>query len=153
MRSDRLLGSTPLIFRLLTLFSYNRHAVVDRSSRTVSVRTQYLWLLHRSRSVGFDEISRIAYRAQLMPNIGWLTWLPLVGVGDPRHAAFFISVVLKKDRSELLLFSGWEQQPAEPAMLEKLLGAAAEKAIVGDEEGARIVTSLKQFLGAPISPG
>ena len=119
----------------------------------MSIRTQYLWFLHRSRSVSFDEISRIAYRAQLMPNIGWLTWLPLVGMGDPRHAAFFISVVLKKDRSELRLFSGWETQPVAPSLLERLLGAQADEVKVGDEEGARIVSLLREFLGVRISPG
>jgi hypothetical protein len=141
-----------LVFRLLTLFSYNRHFVVDRNSRRVNIRTQYLWVLHRSRSIGFDDISRIAYRAQLMPNIGWFTWLPLVGMGDPRHAAFFISVVLK-DRTELRLFSGWETQPGELDVLDRLLGEQTDEVKVGDEEGARIVSMLKEFLGVRISPG
>lgn len=110
----------------------------------MTVQSRHLWLWRRSRTVSFDQIKRIVYRATLMPGF---TQQFLEG----EWAVFFIGLALQGTHEELPLFSVWESQPQAPDALDALRGAR-QRVRVGDEEGARIVTLLREYLGVPIAP-
>lgn len=141
---DRIRGCVPLWLRTVTLFSFDRCVEVNRGLRRVTVQTQHLWLWRRSRTVSFDQVTRIVYRATLMPGFTQQFF-------DGEWAVFFIGLALQGTHDELQLFSVWESQPQAPDALDALRGV--RKGIrVGDEEGARIVTLLREYLGVPIAP-
>ena len=143
----RIHGCAPWLIRTLLLYSFNRCVTVDRGHR-VTIETRHLWFWRRSRIVSCDRIVKVLFRAQRMPGIG-------VSLSDddsdgPETAVFFIDLALKAPREEVRLFTVWQRQPREPDFLDRLAGVNSAEPRLGDEEGVRLVTLLRQYLGVPI---
>jgi len=144
---DRVSGCTPWLAQLLWLFSYARCVSVDRRSRQVRIVTRRLWVWSSERTVSFDHVGRILFRAQAVPSLSLFRLL--LSASSAESAFFLISLGLKNE-NELPLFMVWEEQPRESGWLDRLAGAGDE-ARIGDEAASSIVTLLREYIGAPIA--
>jgi hypothetical protein len=146
-------GCTPWLPRLLWLFSYCRCVKVDRQRERVVVTTRQLWWWERVRTIAFDQVSHIVYRAQALPSLS--LWRYFTDSDASTSAFFLISLALKSDSSELPLFMVWEEQPSAPGWLDRLAdglaGTRENPYRVGDESSRAIVETLREFLSVPIS--
>ena len=156
--SDHIHGCTPWAAQLLVLFSYSRCVTIDRRRQQVVVTTRWFWLWRSERTIPFDRVSRIIYRAQALPSLSPLRYLSLLRDSDTSDSAFFlIAIAIKaaaEDRrstDELTLFSVWEQQPREDNWVDKLAGIQQNSRSIGDECSGAIVDLLKEYLGVPIA--
>lgn len=146
---DRLSGCTPWLAQLLWLFSYARCVSVDRHRRQVRIVTRRLWIWSSERVVSFDEIGRIVFRAQAVPSLS--LWRFLLSNSSSAESAFFLISLALKSENELPLFMVWEEQPRGSGWLERLAGAPADEARIGDEAASAIVALLREYIGAPIA--
>jgi hypothetical protein len=157
VKGDQIHGCTAWAAQLLVLFSYCRWVTIDRSRQQVRVTTRWLWLWKVERTIPFDRVSRIIYRAQGLPSLSPTRYLSL-HTSDVCDSAFFlISIAIKaavddrRAREELTLFSVWEQQPRGADWIDKLAGVRDNERRVGDETSAAIVNILHDYLGVPIA--
>jgi hypothetical protein len=141
------------------LFLYYRSVTVNRRTQHVLVTTRWLWLWLVKRSIPFDRVSRIIYRAQALPSLSPWRYLSLLQNSDVCDSAFFlISIAIKSaatDRranDELTLFTVWEQQPSASDWVDKLAGIGQNPYRTGDECSTAIVDILHEYLGVPIGP-
>jgi hypothetical protein len=156
VETDRLHGCTPLLARLMWLFSYGRCVTVNRRLQQVIVSTQWLWFWRGVRVIPFAKVSRIIYRAQALPSLSLWRYLSLDESGTSDSAFFLISLAIKGDApenawTEVALFTVWEQQPREPGLLDRLAGIRQNPYRTGDESSRAIVEILHDYLGVPIS--
>lgn len=155
--ADRVQGSTAWAARLLVLFAYCRHVTIDRGRQMVKVTTQWLWLWKVERTIPFDRVSRIIYRAQGVPSLSLRRYVFGRDTDVCDSAFFLISIAIKATanerhaREELALFSVWEQQPREPDWIDRLAGVRTNLNRVGDETSGVIVEVLREYLGVPIA--
>jgi hypothetical protein len=156
VKGDRVSGCTPWLAQALVLFFYNRAVIVDRHRRHVLVATRWFWLWQVTRTIPFDRIARIVYRAQGMPSFSPYRYLSIRNTDLCDSAFFFISIAVKdsaQDRrahDELGLFTVWEQQPRDRDWIDQLAGINTNTRI-GDETSGAIVDILHEYLGVPIS--
>ncbi len=155
--SDQLQGSTAWLAQLLVLFAYSRSVLIDRRRQVVRVTTRWFWFWNTTRSIPFELVSRIIYRAQGLPSLSPMRYLSQRS-WDPYDSAFFlISIGIKNSaddkfaRDELTLFSVWEQQPTEPDWLDRLAGVRSNPYSIGDESAGAIVDILREYLRVPIA--
>ena len=146
---DQLRGCTPWMARLLWLFSYGRCINVNRRLAHLIVSTRWLWFARRVRVVRFDEVARIAFRAQAIPSLH--PWRFMFEDAASDAALFFISLVLKERGAELPLFAVWEEQPRPADWLDRLAGTERDAAEIGDEAAVTVVELLSRYIGAPIA--
>jgi hypothetical protein len=157
VKADHVCGSTPWIVQLLVLFFYSRTVTVDRRRHRVLVATRCFWLWNIERTIAFDRVARIIYRAQGMPSLSTVRYLSLRNTDLCDSAFFFISIAIKdaaedkRARDELLLFTVWEQQPRDTGWIDRLAGIRADSDRVGDETSGAIVDILHEYLGVPIA--
>jgi hypothetical protein len=144
----RLEACTSGFAQLLWLYSYCRCISIDRERRQIAIRTRRLWCWRRLRVVGFDQVSRILYRAQGLPALS--PWRLLSPDANADSAVFFVSLALKHERHELPLFVVWQQQPRPADWLDRLAGGAPPAAAIGDEAAGQVVALLHEYLGVPI---
>jgi hypothetical protein len=156
--TDQIRGSTPFVAQFLLLFAYCRTVTVDRAKQQVVVTTRWLWFWSVRRSVPFDRVSRIIYRAQELPSLSPIRYLTALQGSDLFDSAFFlISIAVKSSaddrraRDELTLFSVWQQQPRASDWLDKFAGVRVDPYQVGDERAGAIVNLLRDYLGVPIA--
>jgi len=157
VESDRLYGCTPWLARLLVLFAYNRAVTVDRRRQRVLVTTRWFWLWKAERTIPFDRISHIIYRAQGLPSLSLMRYLSLRNT-DMSDSAFFLIAIAIKDKAqdkraqdELTLFTVWEQQPRESDWIDKLSGVRSNPNRIGDETSGAIVDILHEYLGVRVA--
>jgi hypothetical protein len=156
VKGDRVSGCTPWLAQALGLFFYNRAVVVDRSRRRVLVTTRWFWIWQVARTIPFDRIARIIYRAQGMPSLSPYRYLSIRNSDVCDSAFFFISIAVKdsaddrRAHDELSLFTVWEQQPRDRDWIDQLAGIKTNTRI-GDETSGAIVDILHEYLGVPIS--
>jgi hypothetical protein len=156
--SDRVHGCTPWAARLVVLFFYSRCVTINRRSQLVHIATRWFWFWRSERTIPFNRVSRIIYRAQALPSTSPLRYLSLLGNSDTSDSAFFlIAIAIKaaaEDRrstDELTLFSVWEQQPRERDWVDRLAGINQNSGNIGDECSGAIVDILHEYLGVPIA--
>jgi hypothetical protein len=157
VKSNRVSGCTPWVAQLLVLFFYSRAVTVDRGRRQVLVTTRWFWLWQSLRTIPFDRVARIIYRAQALPSLSPYRYLSLRNTDVCDSAFFLISIAIKDDaedkraRTELTLFTVWEQQPRESGWIDKLAGIRTNPNLIGDETSGAIVDILHEYLGVPIA--
>jgi hypothetical protein len=156
--SDRVHGCTPWVAQLLVLFLYSRCVTINRRSQQVLVATRWFWFWQSERTIPFNRVSHIIYRAQAVPSASpfrYLSLLPNSGTSD--SAFFLIGIAIKaaaEDRrssDELTLFSVWEQQPRERNWVDRLAGIDQDSRSTGDECSGAIVDILHEYLEVPIA--
>jgi hypothetical protein len=145
--ADSIHGCTPWVVRVLWLFAFCRCVTVDRRLQNVIVSTRRFWWWTRMRVVRFEQIERVAYRAQAVPVLAPWRYLSLKETGHFDSALFFISLVLVDDGAELPLFTVWERQPREHDWLDRLAGVPQAAPRIGDESAGRIVALIREYLG------
>ena len=156
VQADRISGCTPWVAQLLLLFFYSRAVTVDRRKQRVVVTTRWFWLWNVERSIPFDRVARIVYRAQGLPSLSLARYLSLRNTDMCDSAIFYIAIAIKdaaedkRARMEICLFSVWEQQPRERDWIDQLAGIRVNTAI-GDETSGAIVDILHEYLGVPIA--
>jgi hypothetical protein len=155
--SDQVQGNTPWLAQLVVLFAYRRSVLIDRRRQLVLVTTRWLWFWKVTRTIPFERVSRIIYRAQGLPSLSPMRYVSL-GSWDWYDSAFFlISIGIKgavddrHTRDELTLFSVWQQQPRQPDWLDKLAGVRENAYSIGDESAGAIVKVLREYLGVPVA--
>jgi len=153
---DRVHGCTPWVAQLLVLFAYCRYVTVDRLRRQV-VATRWFWLWQQERTIPFDRVVRIIYRAQGLRGISPPRSLAVLS-SDPYDSAFFlISLAIKqaaddkRASDEITLFTVWEQQPRTSGWIDRLAGIRSNPWRVGDESSGAIVDILREYLGVPVA--
>lgn len=157
VKADHVSGCTAWPARLLVLFAYCRWVTIDRAKQEVRVTTQWFWLWNFHRTIPFDRVSRIIYRAQGLPSLSPMRYLSLQTSDLSDSAFFLISIAIKgaaddrRAREELTLFSVWEQQPRESDWMDKLAGVRNDNRRIGDETSGAIVSVLREYLGVPIA--
>jgi len=157
VRVDQIQGCTALPARLLVLFAYCRYVTIDRGRQVVKVTVQWFWLWKVERTIPFDRVGRIIYRAQGVPSLSPRRYVFGQGTDVCDSAFFLISIAIKATaderhaREELALFSVWEQQPREPDWIDKFAGVRTHPNRVGDETSGAIVEVLHEYLGVPIA--
>ncbi|MDB6092280.1 MAG: hypothetical protein JWN85_5064 [Gammaproteobacteria bacterium] len=158
VESDRIHGCTPWLAQLLVLFSYSRCVTIDRRQQRVWVTTRWLWFWQSKRTIAFDRVSRIIYRAQALPSLSPLRYLALLRSSDVSDSAFFlISIAIKtaagdrRPTDELSLFTVWQQQPRDGNWLDELAGIKQDPRSTGDECAGAIVELLHEYLSVPIA--
>jgi hypothetical protein len=154
--ADRLRGCTPWAARLLWLCSFEQCVTIDRRARSVTVETRRLWVRRSRRSIPFEAVARIVYRAQAIPGLSpsrlllWLLWWGDPGEAD--SAFFFVSLALRDTLEELPLFTVWESQPRPTDWLDRLAGGPEpDPRLLGDESAGSIVDLLHRYLGVPVA--
>ena len=159
LNSDQIQGSTPLAAQFLTLFAYCRTVTVDRAKQQVVVTTRWFWYWSVRRTIPFDRVGRIIYRAQGLPSLSPMRYVTayLRGADLFDSAVFVISIAIKdsaddrRARNELMLFSVWAQQPRASDWIDKFAGVRVDPYQVGDEAAGAIVDLLRDYLGVPIA--
>lgn len=159
LNTHQIHGSTALAAQFLMLFAYCRTVTVDRAKQQIVVTTQWFWLWSFRRIIPFDRVGRIIYRAQGLPSLSPMRYVTasLLGSDLFDSAIFMISIAVKdsaddrRARSELRLFSVWEQQPRASDWLDKLAGVHVDPYQVGDETACAIVKLLREYIGVPIA--
>jgi hypothetical protein len=157
VKADRVSGCTPLLARLLVLFFYNRAVMVDRRRQRVVVTTNWFWLWQSVRTIPFNRVARIIYRAQGVPSLSPIRYVWSWNTDVCDSAFFLISIAIKDDaedrraRTELTLFTIWEQQPRESDWIDRLAGIRNNPRQLGDETSGAIVNILHEYLGVPIA--
>lgn len=155
VKPDHIHGCTAWAAQLLVLFAYCRCVTVDRQRQEVLVTTRWFWFWQSSRSIPFERVSRIIYRAQGLPSLSPARFLTSSDLCD--SAFFLISIAVKdaaQDRlahDELTLFTVWEQQPRERDWIDGLAGVRSSPDRLGDECAGAIVDLLREYLGVPIA--
>jgi len=71
--SDRVHGCTPWVAQLLVLFLYSRCVTINRRSQQVLVATRWFWFWQSERTIPFNRVSHIIYRAQALPSASPVT--------------------------------------------------------------------------------
>jgi hypothetical protein len=156
VKADQVSGCTPWVAQLVVLFFYSRAVLVDRKRQRVVVKTRWFWLWNIERTIPFDRVARIVYRAQGLPSLSLARYLSLRNSDMCDSAVFYIAIAIKdaaqdkRARTELTLFSVWEQQPRDPDWIDRLAGIRTNTAI-GDETSGAIVDILHEYLGVPIA--
>ena len=156
VKSDRISGCTPWVAQLLVLFFYSRAVTVDRRRQRVIVTTRWFWIWKVERTIPFNRVARIVYRAQGLPSFSPYRYLSLRDTDICDSAVYIISIAIKdaaddkRARTELTLFSVWEQQPRERDWVDRLAGIRTNTEI-GDETSGAIVDILHEYLGVPIA--
>jgi hypothetical protein len=156
VKPDRISGCTPWVAQLLVLFFYSRAVLVDRKRQRVVVKTRWLWIWNVERTIPFDRVARIVYRAQGLPSLSLARYLSLRNTDMCDSAIFYIAIAIKdaaddkRARTELMLFSVWEQQPRDPDWIDRLAGIRTNTQI-GDETSGAIVDILHEYLGVPVA--
>ncbi len=155
--ADRVSGSTPWMAQLLVLFMYSRSVLIDRKRQEIRVATRWLWFFKTERTIRFDCVSRIIYRAQGLPSLSLARYLSPQGWDGWTSAFFLIAIAIKdapddrRARDELTLFSVWEQQPRETDWLDRLAGVRDNPNCIGDEQAGAIVEVLREYLRVPVA--
>jgi hypothetical protein len=152
LSTDRLHGCTPWLTRMLSLFSYCRCVTVNRPLSQLVIRTRRLWLWRRIRIVRFEQVSRIVFRAQAIPAVGFWRYLSVGSAATSDSALFMISLALKDGREELPLFTVWEQQPDDGDPLNEHEVDPLQAAEIGDEAATRVVDLLSKYIGVRVAP-
>jgi hypothetical protein len=156
VKSDRISGCTPWVAQLLVLFFYSRAVTVDRRRQRVIVTTRWFWIWIVERTIPFNRVARIVYRAQGLPSFSPYRYLSLRDTDVCDSAIYLISIAIKdaaddkRARTELTLFSVWEQQPREADWIDRLAGIRTNT-LIGDETSGAIVDILHEYLGVPIA--
>jgi hypothetical protein len=156
VKPDHISGGTPWVAQLLVLFFYSRAVLVDRKRQRVVVKTRWFWIWNVERTVPFDRVARIVYRAQGLPSLSLARYLSLRNTDMCDSAVFYIAIAIKdaaddkRARTELMLFSVWEQQPRDPDWIDRLAGIRTNTQI-GDENSGAIVDILHEYLGVPVA--
>jgi hypothetical protein len=156
VKSDRISGCTPWVAQLLVLFFYSRAVTVDRRRQRVIVTTRWFWIWTVERTIPFNRVARIVYRAQGLPSFSLARYLSLQNSDVCDSAVYYISIAIKdaaedkRAHTELTLFSVWQQQPRDPDWVDKLAGIRTNTEI-GDETSGAIVDILHEYLGVPIA--
>jgi hypothetical protein len=156
VKPDRVSGCTPWLAQLLVLFFYSRSVTVDRRRQHVLVATRWFWVWQAMRTIPFNRIARIIYRAQGIPSLSPSRYLSLRNTDVCDSAIFLISIAVKdaaedkRAHTELMLFTVWEQQPRERDWIDRLAGIRTNTRI-GDETSGAIVDILHEYLGVPIA--
>ena len=156
VKSDRISGCTPWLAQLLVLFFYSRAVTVDRRKQRVMVTTRWFWLWIVERTIPFNRVARIVYRAQGIPSLSPYRYLSARNSDSCDSAFFYISIAVKDDaddrraHDELELFTVWEQQPRDPDWIDRLAGIRNNTRI-GDETSGAIVDILHEYLGVPVA--
>jgi hypothetical protein len=157
VESDQVHGCTPWVAQLLVLFSYKRRVTVNRRQQRVVVETRWFWFWESARTIPFDRVSRIVYRAQALPSLSLWRYLSLRDSDISDSAFFLISIAIKaaagdrRSTDELTLFTVWEQQPRDADWLDKLAGLGQNPYRIGDECSGAIVDILHEYMGVPIA--
>jgi len=157
VQSDQIRGCTALAAQFLLLFAYARHVTIDRRRQRVIVTIRLLWLWKAERTIPFDRVDRIIYRAQGVPSFSPWRYLLLQTSDVIESAFYYISIGVKAAaedkyaREELALFSVWQQQPRAPDMFDKLAGVRTNPYAIGDEASGAIVDMLREYIGVPIA--
>lgn len=157
--ADQIRGSTALAAQFLLLFAYCRTVVVDRAKQRVVVTTRWFWLWSVERTIPFERVGRIIYRAQELPSLSPLRYVTASMQGSDLFdsAVFLISIAIKdspddrRARDELTLFSVLQQQPRETDWLDKFAGVRIDPSEVGDEAAGAIVNLLRDYLRVPVA--
>ncbi|HET8695845.1 MAG TPA: hypothetical protein VFO94_00070, partial [Gammaproteobacteria bacterium] len=152
LSTDKLHGCTPWLARVLGLFSYCRCVTVNRPLSQLVVRTRHFWLWRRLRIVRFDQVSRIVFRAQAIPALGFWRYLSIGSAAAADSALFMISLALKDSDEELPLFTVWQQQPDEGDPLDREAADPVQAAEIGDEVATRVVDLLSKYIGVRVAP-
>jgi hypothetical protein len=156
VKANRVSGCTPWVAQLLVLFFYCRAVTVDRTRRRVVVTTRWFWLWNVERTIPFDRVARIIYRAQGMPSLSPYRYLSIRNSDVCDSAFFYISIAVKdaaddrRAHDELELFTVWEQQPRDRDWIDQLAGIRTNTRI-GDETSGAIVKILHEYLEVPIA--
>ena len=156
VKSDRISGCTPWLAQLLVLFFYSRAVTVDRRKQRVIVTTRWFWVWIVERTIPFNRIARIVYRAQGIPSLSPYRYLSARNSDSCDSAFFYISIAVKdaaddrRAHDELELFTVWEQQPRDPDWIDRLAGIRNNTRI-GDETSGAIVDILHEYLGVPVA--
>lgn len=154
---DQVRGATPWLARLVVLFAYNRSVVIDRRRQLVLVATCWFWFWESTRTIPFERVGRIIYRAQGLPSLAPMRYLSVRNWDLYDSAFFLIAIAIKSTpedkyaRDELTLFSVWEQQPRELDWLDRLTGVRNDSYSIGDESAGAIVDILREYLRVPIA--
>jgi hypothetical protein len=157
VKADQIQGSTAWIAQLLVMFAYCRRVTIDRHRQRIRVETRWFWFWTLARTIPFDQVSRIIYRAQGLPSLSPMRYLSLRNLDVCDSAFFLISIAIKSTpddrhpRDELTLFSVWEQQPREPDFLDRLAGIRQNPSRIGDESAGAIVKVVHEYLGVPVA--
>jgi hypothetical protein len=152
LSSDRLHGCTPWMARVLGLFSYCRCVTVNRPLSQLVIRTRHFWLWRHIRIVRFEQVSRIVFRAQAIPALGFWRYLSVGSSAASDSALFMMSLAWMDGAEELPLFTVWEQQPDEGDPLDEHAGDPAQAAEIGDEVATRVVDLLSEYIGVRVAP-
>jgi hypothetical protein len=154
---EQIHGCTPWLAQLLLLFSCNRSVTVDRRRQHVRVANRWLWVWERVRTIPFDRVARIVYRAQGIPSFSPYRYLSSMSSDSCDSAFFLISIAVKdaaedkRAHEEIMLFTVWEQQPRDIGWIDKLAGLRVDPRRLGDETSGAIVDRLHEFLGVPVA--
>jgi hypothetical protein len=100
VESDSVHGCTPWAAQLLVLFSYSRCVTVNRRHQQVAVTTRWFWFWRSERTIPFDRVSRIIYRAQGLPSLSPWRYLSLRDSDTCDSAFFLISIAIKAAASD-----------------------------------------------------
>src|ERR1700744_2017667 len=91
VQADRISGCTSGVAQFLLLFFYSRAVTVDRRKQRVAVTTRWFWLWNVERSIPFDRVARIVYRAQGLPSLSLARYLSLRNTDMCDSAIFYIA--------------------------------------------------------------
>ena len=72
--SGCVVATTAWFVRLLSVGSIYRKVVVDPANENVTIRSRYVWLIHRTRTIAFAEIQAVTYGYEDMSPDSFLSY-------------------------------------------------------------------------------
>lgn len=136
--NGRLYAQTPLLARILRLFSFSTTLEVDPWTEHVHLERCYLWCFHRSRTLSFHEIERINYRYLGVPfRFGSFWW-----GRTERVETFYVDLVLKGSGEQIPLFRFRGRGSVGGGWLGVVLGDSAVDSSGDQDEASRQLIDL-----------
>ena len=142
---------TPLVARVIWLFSFDRQVIVDRALRRVTIATRRFWIWRDRRVIPFERINRIVLRAQTFSGLAILSTISFGFLPGANAALFLISLGLTGGIEEVNLFTVLEDESDDSDWLDALTSDKPEGARLGDEGTSEVVNHLRDFLGVPVA--
>ena len=107
LEENQLVACTSFFVQLICLFSYCKVVCADKSRQTLTIKTRFLWLFSKIRTIPLSRIREIDYSYRYFP-LQWDFWR---GVSE-RFERFIVSVELVSppENVKLFSFSGYENE-------------------------------------------
>ncbi len=149
---ERLYARTPVLHRLLSLFSYDRVVRIDRARSEVVVTSKNFWFLKREETIPFSRVSHLDMEFKS---------IPIGGDRDPRGIQCFerfrVQLVLRRPHREIPLFTfagGMLQAHDLPRINLQFKGFGVETGAdySHDDQAATFTEALARFIGVPVGP-